>query len=345
MTHVRTEGENANMSAPSECLVEVYSGAFSSRVNAERFYWAKLHSPPAARSDRKEALRFAFESWIPAPLDDTAVHFIPLSRIAGTHSVIACGIDRRRLAELIDEAEVALSACNPAGSLVSLRPASLPQWVDGEFGDGASVRLEALEFRRGTFEHPRRRQRRRRATSVVAICLVVSPLLLAATWVVTGQRHLHEHRQWREVADSLARSALRSNVANATTDGADPRWRILSELRTLRQATQASAEVVTPEDRLDTLVHLLEYWPNDIPTLVRTLSLEQDSVSIRGEVRDPSEYERLAAALAEFDVRWTRPVGHASRSGNGYTFSMTIRKDRTPTAAQRLSVQHSEVDR
>lgn len=296
---------------------------------ADCFYWAVLSVPKTRRRQRPSARHYAFEPWIPTDIASVEMRFGVVSSTAHDHQlVLACGIERDRLAELIDRC---LSALEPGASLLSLTPSEPPSFlasmseVDPDLLASAA---EGFEFRSGEFECPRLRRRRLRIARVTAAAYVVSCCVLTVMWALGAARLRDESAHWRQSADTLAMECAEAARTNRPGAGVDPRLLVLSELRTLRQTREGGHAGHASEDRLDTLIELLARWPEGTPTLVRSMSLDQDAIGIRGEVRDAGEYEQLASALDSNVHGWSRPVGNASRAQLGYSFNLTMRRDR-----------------
>ncbi len=317
-----------------------HTAADPSRPSAEHFYWAVLTVPRTRPRQRVSARRFAFEPWVPAPIENVEMRFRLLRSMPdGRELILACGIEHNRLAALIHQGTHGPGPT--AARLPSLIPAEAPATLAAlsSFDSQAlNTAAHGLEFRSGRYECPDRKRHRRRLIGLSAALYLVTCTLLTALWATAASRHRSDAARWRHAADELARGSVQEAGTNRPEPSVDPRLLLLAEVRTLRQTRDADLAPHASEDRLDTLLDLLARWPEDIPVLVRSLSLDQDLIGVRGEVRDAGEYEQLASALGSSATGWSRPVGNASRAQQGYSFNLSMRRERSGLGRTAISL-------
>jgi len=280
-------------------------------VDPRLLYWAALDDQPRRVSD--EALRYAFEPHLPATLDEIACRF---TWIKGEQSWLACGVDSSRLQRWIDRHEA------NGDRVESVRPAGLPDVLKKEpMRSSAGDPLRGLEFRTKAFESPRSARRRTLMTAAAILTIVTTSAL-----VTTGFSRRATAADTR--TDSLRLQAI--TLADMTLESAgvtrspniDPRLALAAEHLRLEQTRNTSAGGQTAEDRGRTLTALLTSWPDDIPTVVDRIQLEQDSITIQGAVRDAGEFEAMSLRLANFSPTWIKRSSSASKARHGYTFTI-----------------------
>ena len=281
------------------------------RLLPECLYWAILDAPP--RRAGAEALRYAFEPWLPAPLEEVETRFAP------THGrVLACGVDRDRLAAWIEHAET------DGRRIESVRPAAVPavamDRLGGQIDETAICRR--LEFRASAFESPRHRRRRIRNAGLLAIAIAAAALIDAA-----GSLRQAQAARDRAAAAERAATAIAAAAVGESARSVDPRLALGAELRRLRRTRDRSVENLLAEDRTGELVALMAAWPADTPTAVDRVDVDQDAVSVRGRVRDAGDFERLRLALRGFAPGWSEQAGDLSREREGASFSVVFRRD------------------
>ncbi len=298
---------------------------------ADALYWAVLAPIPGLARGRRargsaartEALRYAFEPWLPVALDEVEARFVTL----GDGRTLACGIESRRLDE-------AIGGADPA----SVVPAALPECVRREIGS-AQVDLSALEFRSGAFVSPRAR-RRAAALQAAAVCsLCVSLLTLAAGMQQGAARDRRDAAAARDAASRLAVSALGLDTA-AAARGPAPELRLAAEVRAL-QRTRVKSGLASGSpsrgevegaggDRTADLLALLGGWPESIPVRVESIVLDRDSLALRGVVRDAGDFERLTLGLGESLRAWSPQAKSAAKAREGYSFALTLQRSSPP---------------
>jgi hypothetical protein len=314
-------------------------------IASDRLYWAVLVMPPSTRQSGDEALRYAFEPHLPAPLHEIVARFTPLlgtmsAGRGGTKRWLACGIEHARLGELITDAESGRAACDASESVrvESVIPAALPDALGAL--DLRGVDLRTLEFRSGLFESPRRARRRATlAWSALGAAACASALLTAGLLIGAGA-HRQIAREAHASARTLAANALQmargddpGTAGIALPASVDPRLALGAQLRRAEQSRLAqSAALGLGSDRTEALLSILSRWPGEPASRVDELRLDQGSVTIRGQVREAGDAERLAAILAS--DAWSIGAVQASRAAQGYAMSIVLR-ELPPQAASR----------
>lgn len=279
------------------------------RPPPEPFYWARLDGLP--RRAGQEARRFAFEAWLPAPLEEVETRFAPLLDGAW----LACGIDHATLDGWL--------AQRP--DLESIRPERLPSCLGivdpsgPRSHDTADEALRALEFRSGRRASARARRRR------TALGFAAGAAWLAAvTLVVTGSlRRAHADRAATANAEASTLALAASSLQHPAA-GVDPRLQLEAALRTAERTRRRPSAASLAEDRTDTYLGLLAAWPEAYPTRLERLEIDQEIVGVSGHVRDAGDAERIILTLGGFSAGWQERSRSAARAREGYGYSVTL---------------------
>lgn len=300
-------------------------------LDAAALYWAVLEAPPQVRGlaallrggADEEALRYAFETWLPQPIDEVECRFVRApSDDHAIARVVACGIPRDRLLALLDEAESAGRAIESAA------PTHMPEVVAKRLLPEADLDglASALEFRAGGCESPRVTRRRRRTHLTLAASAALATGLVSAGMFRGAAALLTESAQARSAADVLAASALGEAEGAALGAGLSS-LRLTGELAALERTRDRSADLLLAADRGATLLTLLAAWPDAIPTRVDQVHAEQEALTIRGEVRDAGDFERLALALSELlaAAGWAEQTKSGSKSRDAFSFTLAFK--------------------
>lgn len=302
------------------------------------FYWAVLEPPP--RSGPRittESLRYAFEPFVPAPIDTIECRFVrpDVSGVAGEglRPIIACGVDRASLQN------------TPVGE-TTIGPGAIPGFVIDRLG---AIDERALL---AAFTFPCKAPNAGRL--ITRARLAAAALVLAAGLICAGLlRRAEAHRD----AAQASRSALAALVAETLgpARGAEaslpPAVRLQAESRRLARTRTSddsggprdASMPARPPDIAGDYIALLAAWPAEFPTRVEQIDLRADTLTIRGGVRDAADFERLKLALAgalcqNTDAgaqRFDPPSGSTTRAREGFSFDLALRrhsptKDSTP---------------
>lgn len=309
------------------------------RLDPAALYWAVLSVSPVSRRVAQDALRYAFEPHLPAPLDEIEARFLRLQLPAGDAVWIACGIERERLTDILEREEAARGA-----AIESVRPAGLPEAIlasgllDEELVRAAQVRLSgaALEFRRGEFQSGAARSRARVLAWSSLACAACCSALLTTGLLLGARSHRDEAQRIHAAARQLAASAIagaQRGQAAPLPASVDPRMALSARLRDAQRSRAAShAAAGLAHERGQSLIALLANWPEEPASRVDELRIDQTSVTIRGAVRGAGDAERLANLLAvagdggvEAAAAWTVGAVQTSRAAEGYTLSIVLR--------------------
>lgn len=311
-------------------------------IPAETLYWAVLDlpapgGPRGLGSPGDEALRYAFEPHLPAPLHEIEPRFVRVRTHGRSDAWLACGAERDRLAGMIESEETRLAAEHPdrAATIESVVPAAVPDAIARlVIVDDAA--LARLEFRSGDFESPSsKRGRAALAWSVLGAAACASALLTIGLFAGARAQE-REARGARDATRALAAHALhvhRGGDPDAHPApypaSSDPRLALAAELRALEQSLRArDASLGLASDRASTYIDLLAAWPADPASRVDELRIDQASATVRGLVREAGDAERIALALA--DHQWGIGAVQASRAAQGYTMSIVLRPPPPP---------------
>lgn len=301
------------------------------RVGSDRLYWALIESPPLSRWARAglprgrdlDALRYAFEPWIPAPLESIEARFAPLR--PGSSTFLACGIERDRLVAMIagDDASggdaITVESATPIGPPeVILRSLAGAAGASNQF-DELHAALAKLEFCAGPFAGPRRRRLRRRLAAGALAAAVCGSALTTALYFMAAERARDGGDAARRAAASIASSVLLAAGVDGGGDEAGNRaLRLAAEVRALertRAAPGGASEL--KEDRGRLFIALLARWPESIPSQVESLQIEQATATLRGLTRNAAEAEALLLAIDGLAELASEPKDDASGAGAG----------------------------
>ncbi|MCB9848559.1 MAG: hypothetical protein H6814_09110 [Phycisphaeraceae bacterium] len=282
-------------------------------VDPSLLYWAALEGLPRRVND--EALRYAFEPQLPAPLEEIEPRF---TWIGEAGCWIACGAESERLSDWID--------ANESGNdhIESVRPRGLPPALINKItgiGDRTTSIAQRLEFRSRAFESPRRARRRTIAAAAVILTALTTSALLTTGHLRRADAAIARAELIRTEAVSVAANALKLTGVTPPP-GLDPRLALAAERRRLLKTRESVGAAYTAEDRGGTLTALLAAWPDEVPTVIDRIQLEQDSLTIQGAVRNPQDFEKVSLRLAGFSPSWSKSSSSASKARQGYSFTI-----------------------
>lgn len=281
------------------------------RLPPERFFWAVLDTSSAPRARgarRREQLGYMFESVVPVPLEQLHVEFTTL----GPDRVLVCGARR-----------LVLEGTDP--DIVTLGPASLPDWISEE---GADVDPHRINLLTGPFEPaPVRRARTRWVTQCAAVLVVAASVV----WLGTHRRANAADAARRE-ATRLVDAAYTEALGPSPAGGQPPAARLTAELRRLRQTREPGAAVADPIDAAPLLAGVLARWPEGVEAQTEQITVSSSSVRFVVRLADTASAERLTDALTG-DGRW-RTVGEQSveRTSEGVRVRVSLEPVEPPTS-------------
>lgn len=329
------------------------------RIDPARLYWAVFESPPLSRWARAglrlqrddDALRYSFEAWIPAPLDEIEARFTPVR--PGSTTYVACGIERDRLAALLSCES--LESGEAASPFESARPSQLPaavmRRIPGDTIGGLEPVLvnaitERLEFRTGPYLGPLALTLRRRLLIIATAAAVIGSGMITVALFAAAERTRGAAADASIAAASIAAAALsaagvdtqriETSPGSETTD-----WslRLTAEVRALERTRalpsgitgQSGAPVASAlkEDRGPLFIALLAQWPEEIPVQLESLYIEQTTATLRGQTRSAAEAESLLLAMegfrdAEHGPAWTVQSRSLGNAGEATAFTAVL---------------------
>lgn len=282
------------------------------RLSPDRCYWAWIDGLPANASE--EALRYGLEPWIPAELDEVEARFVRIGE-----RFAACAVEHAVLNAL-------LAAHSDRGLDVrSVRPGAWPDALRSTAGDAdlSDDALARFEFRTGDYRCAGQR-RLRRLTVIAAVLGVVA----SATLFSFGSfQRANALRSEAAAARNAEVRLIETILGLSRQAGLDPRLRLSAELRALER-TQGSNTDLEPElDVRSHLVSLLACWPESVRTRVRAVQIDQQAVTLRGDVEEPADFEALRAAIEQADAPWSVRSGNSGRAREGASFSIALELD------------------
>lgn len=260
------------------------------QLPAEQFYWGVLETeglPRSTGAKRQTQLDYLFERWLPLPVEDVQTAYLPAG--PGANRLIACGIERAALHELLEAERNGHEA-----EVLTVSPEELPPAVtaklEGVSQPPSAGRLNLLQ--RGFEPAPIKRARRQ----LLLIVLVGSALLTAIVGV-----GLHRRAQAYERAAAtvlLQRDAMINAVVPPDGRSAQPPIVRLTLERRILDATRAAptmeqhADDVTPA-----AADLLAAWPRDLHLQVESLNLTLDRINIVVLAPSSADVQQLSDAL------------------------------------------------
>lgn len=278
-------------------------------LSPQRCYWALLKALPRNAGD--EALRYAFEPWLPLPLEDVEARFVTCDGVT-----IACGVGRARLHDWIESAEsngARVEHVTPSG----FPPCVLESLPRNEL-ERYSQLLNHVDFRSGSFESPRRLRRRR----MHAATLIVSALIFSGFLSAGMLRRAHEFQRVEDSALAAMESLATGVVGESASASVDPALRLAAEVRRLESTRDRTASSLFVKDAGVTLATLLAAWPTDLRTQVDSIRLDPGLITIRGRVPDAVSAESLANAIESSLNEWSAQSSNLSKGREGYDYSI-----------------------
>ncbi len=271
-------------------------------INPDALYWARLREGLPLRE--QEALRYAFEPWLPVALDEVEVRFA----VDSTGEILACGIEHTALQKLIDE--------HP-GPAESVHPRTMPEWYEG-----AGQNAARLEFRTGAYMSPnasRAIDRLRIASCVISLIMVVLLFVGIERRRVTV---INQSIAYETAASQRATDAIGTDVV--TRAGIDPLLMLTAEFRRLSLVKVTGQGIERPEAVSRDLITLLAAWPVVIPVRVDALDFSAGGISIKGQLRESGDFDELRAQILAADSTWTESASDLTRAQRGFNFVITI---------------------
>lgn len=311
-------------------------------------YWAVIEAPPLSRWARLgaplrrdvDALRFAFEEWAPAPLDEIEIRFASVDDASTLF--IACGLERDRLRDRIETLET--SRDNERESIESIRPSALPEPVlrriatylddSGEASLPSQIAAR-LELRTGSLASPARLRRRRDFRIRLVAAVVVASGLLTGSFFLAASRSQLAAGAAQSASAAIATRALTGAGISAGSGG--PTLRLTAELRSLERTrggaapngTNSPIRSALKEDRTALYIALIGRWPEEIPVRVESIQVEQSAITLRGQSRTAAEAEAGLMALDGLrspggGPAWSIQSRSLGRSGEAATFTAVL---------------------
>lgn len=287
------------------------SSAHDRRLPCEEFYWAVLAPGELSESwlatlgfsDRAHTeLGYLFEDLLPVPIEDVHAVYTPL----GDGRVVACGMDRAKLAEW-------------AGGLFSLGPDRAPDFVRQVAPELGPINLLTGPFTPAPIRAARGRVWGRAVAACVLGAVLVSVGSFRRAWWHNAQAQAHEQ----------ATSGIYQAVLPPAAGGQLPQARLLSELRTLQQTRGRDDRPQAPDLAL-VLADLLSVWPADQNVRTDSLIIAPTGVTLVATLESNEQAQRLAQALGRAPgLTAQTPQVTSSRQGVKVTLRMTI-KEVTP---------------
>lgn len=280
-------------------------------IPADHCYWAILRDLPNRADD--EARRYAFEPWLPAPLECVETRFARFG-----DCVIACGVDQDMLRSWIEDHE------SRGRRVESVVPAAIPDCIGAQRITSNKTPperlLRQLEYRSGALESPRRRRRRRIAGAALVVALVISSALSSAGFVRRARSAANA-----EIAAIKAVDRLVAGVLGASSSASvDASLRLAAEVRRLESTRDRSASGLIADDAGLTLASLLASWPESVRTQIDSIRVDPDLITIRGRVPDATSAESLALVIESGLIGWTAQSSSVNKGREGYDFSLAL---------------------
>jgi hypothetical protein len=216
------------------------------------FFWGTLEAPGVRRSGPlPPAMALSFADDVPVPLENLHPVMTPLSADADPNTgtshesgrILVCAARRADLTPLLASAR-------------SLRPASLPSFLEGLIEPGA------INLLVGAFEPRASRRKRQRTITGLALLWTLVVVALGVGLLrrsQAGQSHATDLRTARTLAIENALPGL-----PAMNSGME--MELSSEIERLQRALAARSDADRPTDVSDTLAAILRSWPVDIET-------------------------------------------------------------------------------
>jgi hypothetical protein len=279
------------------------------------FYWAVVSGDSATRTVPGTAVYDELERVLPVPLEDVEVRQVR----SPSGAVIACGLERNRLVNLIERhpecvaivpAELPLAVCEAAGFT------TVPSAASASGFEPAGLNFLTMEFEPEIVTRLRRVQRR----TWLAASAVVCALVAAGFWS-------RAHAATESARD--VRQATRTLVLGAATRGnqvstEDARRTLQAERAVLVQSRGEAGNSLRPTDAADGLAAILAAWP-EAETRVSSLQVTPSHASLGVELPSTAGAEAFATSLARASGwRMLPPQSDAA----GAAIRVTVRLER-----------------
>ncbi|MCK4873334.1 MAG: hypothetical protein KAS72_11465 [Phycisphaerales bacterium] len=311
-------------------------------IAADRWYWMVLSGPGASsgavpagdeeetqptggvvvrHSGRlgSEADLFSLEAGLPLPIEEIEARFVK----SKSGEVLAAAADREQLSDWISIIE----AIGPR--VRSVRPADIEPAVSESIGgDGRSL-LAGLEFRSGSFEHPKDTRHRVGILCLVAAAWGIACCVIGWGWLRMASQYDELAADANAMSFKLARSVLPADQAG----NPDPERLLSALVERRRQARDQGAEQYRPKSAAEPFVAILTAWP-DLPDVqVDGWRIDRGRMLIKGTSADSATADAIAAALKSAlpADEWSNPRGTwQERSGrNSFEVSVTRKSNVT----------------
>ncbi len=285
------------------------------RLEPNRFYWGELETTNVGGSGtrgrhRTNQLGFLLESVLPVPIESVHAVFLPLAE----GRVLGCAMDREQLARR-------------SASAISLGPSAIPEFAGignsaGQVDSTAnSINLLVREFEPASVRRARS-QWRAQAAVLLALCAFLIAIGLERR---TRAAHADARASLAAVED-----VYEQNLGPSESWNQPPAALLLSELRRLRQATAARAEVEEPQDASSALADVLARWPEELEMRTDSIQARHDRITLAARLPDSASAERLERALGDI-VGWRTGQRMLRRSRDNIELTLPLTRETEPS--------------
>lgn len=275
-------------------------------VPPEACYWAEMDVGVLPRRHRADPQRlgFLFENELPCAIDELHAVY----QRTTLDRVIGCAMARSRLEEMLVE---------QPSALLSLTPATLPEFISGE-----SLEPRRFNLLAGAYEPISvRRKRRQWLLSMVFLTAALGILL------TTG---LERRRAAADRATTTVRANTSALIAAAIGPTAGPlslppEQRLVSTLRLLEQTRSIDPRSSGNDEAelVQVFLDLLSAWPAELHAETELISITPESISIRGRLPKSADVQSLADSLDHVEG-WAVRQPQVSTARNGVQAMLTL---------------------
>lgn len=290
----RIQMDKMHDSSPQSPRSRPNAQPFVVRIPDAQLYWSVLDLSPLGLSRwqtaQQQQLLNLIDAELPLPVEDVQVATLRVDQL----TVVACGIERKALDALVQEAPDAHVAV----------PASVPEWLLQEIGDPRHINPDSLNLLQGDYE-PNVVRRVRRVMHLHA----VAALILIAFVVLAGLERRRMASLDALSAIEIARQAVYERALRASPAGVSGTQplaaRFTSELRRLQQtrgsfAHQDGFRASDAESLDDTLHALIATWPNEHHMQTESITMSGRTLTIIGTLPSALDAEHFARTVGSF---------------------------------------------
>lgn len=259
------------------------------RLPSSSFYWALLDEGmlKGRSGRRKQQLDYLFESVLPLPVEQLQTAYLKVTNAQDRPRCLACGMDRERLKNVLDEAAIKPHA---------IVPSELPGFIRSEVGS-LDPEPESLNLLTGDYEPAALKRARRGWRLQVAVLFILLCVVITLGLQRRARHAMDEVARFESLRRDLTQQAL---GAQGTLGGRQPaELQLTAELRRLRQTRQQPRAELALADVSHDLAGVLSHWPaaEDLFVQTESISVTPTAITIRAIAPNSADIQQLADSM------------------------------------------------